>query len=62
VLDILGLYFVMTRLLGRTEMKIMVTAVGKHSVFHDTMYIAGGPIFVEGQSSRFLWFDYRGCA
>ena len=38
VLDILGLYFVMTRLLGRTEMKIMVTAVGKHSVlaFHDS--------------------------
>ena len=34
VLDILGLYFVMTRLLGRTEMKIMVTAVGKQVVFH----------------------------
>ena len=29
LLDILGMYFVITKLLGRSEMKIMVTAVGE---------------------------------
>lgn len=29
LLDMLGLYLVITRLLGRSEMKVMITAVGK---------------------------------
>ena len=29
LLDILGMYLVITRLLGWTEMKVMVTAVGE---------------------------------
>ena len=28
LLDMLGLYVVLTRLLGRSEMKVMITAVG----------------------------------
>ena len=33
LLDVLGMYFVITKLLGRSEMKIMVTAVGKQLVY-----------------------------
>lgn len=29
LLDMLGLYLVLTRLLGRSEMKVMITAVGE---------------------------------
>ena len=31
LLDMLGLYFVITKLLGRSEMKVMITAVGNLS-------------------------------
>ena len=41
VLDVLGIYFVITRLLGRTEMKIMVTAVGKLSVVIQSLSYGG---------------------
>ena len=44
----LGMYFVITKLLGRTEMKVMVTAVGTFSVgiTVDGLYIANSSPFI----------------
>ena len=37
----LGMYFVITKLLGRTEMKVMVTAVGTFSVGSTVLAVDG---------------------
>ena len=38
ILDILGLYVVLTRVLGRSEMKVMVTAVGEWWIGYSIMH------------------------
>ena len=43
LLDVLGLYVVLTRLLGRSEMKVMITAVGNTLNAAHTMFpLIGG--------------------
>ena len=40
LLDMLGIYLVLTKLLGRSEMKVMITAVGVSIPFYIYIYIA----------------------
>ena len=49
LLDMLGLYLVLTKLLGRSEMKVMITAVGKDSVGKGSiLYNVHMPIAIVG--------------